>query len=487
MFSTDNILGDLTNQGVIAPGNSIGTLFAIANYVGDGGNLEIETDLNPIAPTADRLVIGGDVSGTTPVVIQNIGGTGLVTGKSNTDGLSVVQVAGDAAADSFQLPGGYAAVGPYRYELNAFSPGQSDANEADPRIGGQGPIDFWDYRLQSVVQVIPTPDGSRLVPVVVPQIPAYQALSPAALQYGWTVLDSLHERLGEIKHVTEMRDGPSHDETYESFFRARGLNGAFAGQDGPDFDQDLWFVQAGANLVGWDIRDTGDSLRLGMAFSYGQSQVGIEQPVVGDSSLNFKSPGLALTGTYQTASGAYIDTVLRGNHIDAEVNTAARGRVAQFDGWGGAASVETGMPFYIAERLILEPQAQLAYQRNWYGAVTDADGIPVDLHDSDGLRGRVGGRLQKTFANGSGAEQHLWSPYLSANVVHGFLGLGSVFAGGVGFDTDKSSTAMQYGMGLNAQLGQRWGLYSNASYIHGLSDGGIDHAWTGTGGLRYTF
>ena len=52
----------LNAGGILAPGNSIGTLTVNGNYVGNGGVLEIETQLGGDASPTDRLVVTGDTS-----------------------------------------------------------------------------------------------------------------------------------------------------------------------------------------------------------------------------------------------------------------------------------------------------------------------------------------------------------------------------------------------------------------------------------------
>ena len=446
--------------------------------------MNIEAALGDDGFPADRLLISGNATGTTTVNVINQGGTGADTGTLSTDGASIVQVGGSSTADAFWLAGGYVAVGPYRYELNAFAPGASAGGELDPRLAAVGTTQFWDYRLQSVL------DGGAPVPV--PQVPGYQALTPAVLQYGWASLDNLHSRLGEIHYLGHMRESCVEDcvasppgEGTETFFRARGWSGEFDGDRGPDFDQDLWFVQTGINAVGWDIRETGDSLRFGLAFTYGQSDVTV--PVAGgrETDLKFRTPALALISTYQAADGWYVDTILQGSHYNTDVSTTERGEVADFDGAGLGASIEAGYPILVGPWLIFEPQAQLAYQRMWFDDFTDADGIAVDYQDTDGLQGRIGGRLQRTFVGRS--SDRMLSPFVNVDVLQGFINDGSLTASGVGFHTDTNSTAMQFGGGVNGQFGKRWALYASGNYIHGLDDGGLDHAWTGTGGIRFNF
>ncbi|NTE95165.1 autotransporter outer membrane beta-barrel domain-containing protein, partial [Agrobacterium tumefaciens] len=87
---------DTDNAGIIAPGNSIGTLTVAGNYTGNGGTLEIETVLGDDTSATDRLVVTGDTSGSTNVKVVNAGGPGAQT---TSDGIRVVQV--DGASNGF--------------------------------------------------------------------------------------------------------------------------------------------------------------------------------------------------------------------------------------------------------------------------------------------------------------------------------------------------------------------------------------------------
>ncbi|MCZ4061490.1 autotransporter outer membrane beta-barrel domain-containing protein [Pantoea sp. LMR881] len=61
-----------------------------------------------------------------------------------TEGVSLVQVSGNASASSFVLKQGYVASGPWQYSLYSFTPGTSSASQR--QLSGSGNA-FWDYRL----------------------------------------------------------------------------------------------------------------------------------------------------------------------------------------------------------------------------------------------------------------------------------------------------------------------------------------------------
>lgn len=110
------IFGNVLNAGVVAPGNSIGTLTINGNYVGQGGTLRIESQLGDDASPTDKLVIGGGTAtGSTAMQVVNLGGTGAFTTGS---GIPVVEAVngGTTAAGAFSLAAPVAA-GPYEYLL----------------------------------------------------------------------------------------------------------------------------------------------------------------------------------------------------------------------------------------------------------------------------------------------------------------------------------------------------------------------------------
>ena len=99
------IFGDVANAGTVAPGNSIGTLTVVGNYVGNNGRLALETVLAGDRAPSDVLVIdGGSATGATTIVVSNAGGLGAQT---VADGIKVVNAVKGAttAAGAFALAG----------------------------------------------------------------------------------------------------------------------------------------------------------------------------------------------------------------------------------------------------------------------------------------------------------------------------------------------------------------------------------------------
>jgi len=465
-------VGNTTVAGTIAPGNSIGTLLVAGNYTGSGATLEIEGVFAGTGSPADRLVITGNASGTTTIRTINTGGTGALTGSANTDGISIVQVGGASTAAAFQLEGGYAAAGPYQYQLRMFDPASSAASQADPLLGA---VPFYDYRLQSVV------DASGR-PVAVPQIAGYQAIPTGAVRYGASLLDSVHRRQGELRDPLAASAGSSTqgEKREQAFFmRANGSHSDIAGDRSSGYKQDMGYLQAGGYAFGRDMAD-GATLRIGGAISYGKSKL---EAKASSAKVDLKGTTFALISTYQTAAGGYLDGVAQVTDYKADIQTRERGRVASPGGLGLGLSLEGGYRVDMGGGLVFEPQAQLSYQKIKFDKFVDADRVTVDLQGGDSLRGRVGGRLKKTL-NPNTSRQ--WTLYGEGHLVHEFLKDRDITAGGVSFASDSLGTSVQLEGGFQAQVDANTTLFASVGYSKGLSKAAAD-TWSGNLGLRIAF
>ncbi|WP_208436389.1 autotransporter outer membrane beta-barrel domain-containing protein [Bartonella vinsonii] len=115
----------------------------------------------------DRILIYGDVSGTTVVHMQNFKKTlGQEVRDGKDQSVSLIQVSGTAKEDSFKLASNYITVNgfPYQYRLRGYGPG-SPFGEADAKqrlVAGEG--DFWDFRLVGLY-MNPETDSSETTPV----------------------------------------------------------------------------------------------------------------------------------------------------------------------------------------------------------------------------------------------------------------------------------------------------------------------------------
>lgn len=316
-------------------------------------------------------------------------------------------------------------------------------------------------------------------PIPVPQVPAYQSMPSGALRYGESLLNGLHQRLGDIRRLSSVWTGKEESLPRGEFFlRGNASSTEFSGDRGPDFDQDMRFVQVGGNFVKWNIGEADSTLRLGGALSYGNSDLTVKSS---SARVDLKGTTLALMTTYRGSSGEYVDVVGQGTYYRTEVRTLERGNAGSPKGWGWGLSVEGGYPLKTGNGLIVEPQAQLSYQRVKFDSFTDVDNITVDLENSASLRGRVGVRLQKAADEGE-----KWLPFMEVNLLHEFLKGRTINASGVGFRSDLGGTSVQLATGVNAQLSRDATFFLMLGYEKGISKASAD-TLSGNVGLRMGF
>lgn len=471
------------------------TLNVTNGYQGANGVLVVNTWLNRGGALADqytdRLLVGGNATGTTGLRVTAVDGSpGGPTAEPHSlgshEGISVVQVAGSAGMQSYTLEGGYASAhsSPYAYGLYAYGPGSTwgAADPAQNLVGNaQG---YWDYRLQNTYvapdgRFGPDPEDGR--PALVPQAPSYLS-APLALQYaGFTDLNALHRRLGEIRDDRALGlDGGNG----EAFFRAYGGDFSYgsnrAWRDyGYDFKGDYGAVQLGGNLY-TAASDTG-IWRFGVAGSLGWLQY---RPDAVDGNSRTRADTYRASGyaTYQSTQGWYVDSIVSYGWFNGDVRTDARGKALGLHGQSYAASVEAGYPRPLGAGLNLEPQAQVIAQHLRFNRGTDVDGLSVDLGSQTQVLGRLGARLTRPVDLDSGRV----TPYVGVDVLHAFNGASDVKIGDTRMRTGQYGDSLQFSLGVTGTVSDRLSLYGQVARQQALGGSGID-GWIFNGGLRWRF
>ncbi len=459
------------------------------------------------AQATDRLLIAGNVTGTTMVTVKptatsvpaltSAGGANLAS-----EGISLIQVGGTAAADSFQLAGSYVAMAgkPYQYRLYAYGPGATmGPADVDQRlVAGSDP--HWDYRLQSVAVIPPeppceetgtcppTPPGptppapTPPVPSLVPQGGSYLTAPNALFQAGLMDMANLHRRLGEIRDSRTLGADTGTGEAW-----LRGYGGSFnytsnrsASAYGFDADIDYAAVQLGGNL--FSHRTDNGTTRVGLAASFGSLNFSPNQRDASEGKTDTYT--LAGYATYQADRGWYVDGALSFGLFNGEVSSDLRGKTAGLSGSSFGASIEAGRPFALgSSRWSLEPQVQLMFQHLSFDTKRDIDGFSVDFGSQNQLTGRLGLRLARGFRLEGG---DLLTPYARVNVLHGFLDGGDVYLGGDAFHTGNFGTSLELAAGATATLTQKLSLYGELGWQTSIADAGMQ-GWAATAGLRYGF
>jgi outer membrane autotransporter protein len=485
------------------------TLAVNGDLSGAGGAIGMNTLLNEGGALGnqqtDRLLILGNVT-TTGAVLLDVTpqGIGAATAShsdgtvSPSDGISLVQVAGSSRADAFALKNGYVAVGPWKYSLYAFGPGQTDPAQ---NALGSGALN-WDYRLASAYVEEPinnpdtptdpdqiTPDDVppdvpvHARPALVPQMPSYIVAPTALLNYGDAMIDTLHQRLGEIRDVT-----PTDPHGGELFVRYVGSQQRYSSNlgfadYGFGFDQQINALQLGGSIVSWTT-DT-SILRAGWAFDKGTTRVTPNAPD-GASTGRYDAHGVSAWLTWQQANGFYVDAVLGGEHYQGDVDTQARNSaVANLRAASWTASVETGYPFALGNGWSVEPQAQLKHQSLTFNNFTDADGLYTQINVAGLTTTRVGARLTKT-------DNARFSPYLLADFIRTTGGSSQIDTSSSAWDASgvfsggRLGDSYRLGAGATSQLTSHLAIYGEANYLHSTDSYGL-RGWQANMSLRFNF
>ncbi|WP_273758646.1 autotransporter outer membrane beta-barrel domain-containing protein [Bartonella sp. AU55XJBT] len=183
-------------------------------YLDKGGKLEEQK--------TDRLLINGDLEGKTIVHVYKVPGSpGALTGEGGNDqGISIIQVYGQAAEDTFQLKGGYVTLedSPYQYHLKSYGPSSTlataDSNQRVLKNTGT----FWDFRLESKVvdsssleptEIFPVLDA--VVPPISDEVPAFPKTHPNMTGGEEEVIDPNSQQKTQEPSLSSPVDSPDRD------------------------------------------------------------------------------------------------------------------------------------------------------------------------------------------------------------------------------------------------------------------------------------
>lgn len=381
-------------SGTVSLGNgtTFNTLNVAGNFSGNGGTLAFNTALAGDTAATDKLIIGGDTSGSANVRVNNVGGAGAQTDK----GIELIRVGG-ASNGQFNLAG-RAVGGQYEYFL--FKGTGADGN----------------WYLRSQLPTAPDPcDTDPTLPECNPVNP-----EPVLRPEGGAYLANL--------------------QAAQTMFRL-GYHDRHAGQNGGRAWARVDGSRTGFDAVSQQLDVQGNSQSLSVGADVWRNDAGSGVGVMLSSGNATSTSTNALTGYYARgkvkgeALGVY-GTWRAGNAVDPYAGFYVDGSVqrAQFRnrvegvgldaerydsrGWQGA--IETGYAFRVggaqAGGIFLEPQLQVGYNRWDDLRHTEANGTVVTTQDADGLYGRVGLRLSGVTRWGDGAADV--QPYIAANWLH---------------------------------------------------------------------
>ncbi|WP_208431783.1 autotransporter outer membrane beta-barrel domain-containing protein [Bartonella schoenbuchensis] len=448
--------------------------------------------LNTNGQEADRLLVKGDVSGSTTVHVNvqgNISNTAnllFLTGSFplNKRGISLIQVVGQATESSFKLAKGYMIIkgSPYKYTLNAYGPtsrnGLANINQRFFNVSSYNDA-FWDFRLQN--QYLPNSNVKALLP----QMANYLVMPNALFAAGFTDIENQNALLTNIRPMPwEMKN----DKKLFFFISSYGNKATLSSnrtalEYGYGADIGYAAIQTGVALAALEGQNT--SSYFGLLGTYGKLSF-TPQNMADVKKTTFDKWLFTAYSSIQHDSGVYINTFLSYGLFRGNISNAIIGQTARVDDaktWSASATLGKQLATSI-EGLVFEPQTQIVYQQLIFNTIQDADKFKVDISNPYQWSIRMGGRLVKNvnqFEDG-----RTLSFYGKLNLISVFGDGGTVQVCKKSFYFDPIGPAIEGGIGVNAELIQNITFRGDISYQQKLQKVGLSGAiFSGT--LRYRF
>ncbi|MGC3962894.1 MAG: autotransporter outer membrane beta-barrel domain-containing protein [Rhodocyclaceae bacterium] len=398
------------------------TLTVAGDYVGDGGVMAMNTVLGDDASKTDKLVVKGSTSGTTNVVINNIGGAGAQT----IEGIEIVSVDGDSNGVFQKLDGTRIVAGNYEYSIvgkdkNWYltslldDPGVTPKPDPDPDPGvtpDPDPDPGVTPDPDPDPGVTPDPDPGPSEHVYRPESGSYIANLAAA---NTMFMTRLHDRLGETQY-TDVLTGEKR--VTSMWARAEGGDGSFRDASGQlDTNDHRYVLQIGGDVAQWS-NDGLDRWHLGLMAGYGSARNKTTSSHTGYSSRGeVDGYSVGIYGTWYAnkadKTGLYVDTWAQYSWFDNKVSGQAL-EAETYKSNGLTASVESGYTFRLGESndttWWLSPKAQVV----WMGVSADEH----TEHNGTRVRGDGDGNLMTRLgvrAHATGKDRN-FQPFVEVNL-----------------------------------------------------------------------
>ncbi|EJF81740.1 outer membrane autotransporter barrel domain-containing protein [Candidatus Bartonella washoeensis Sb944nv] len=440
----------------------------------------------------DRLLIHGDVSGKTTLYVQFVAENQKEEADDkNAHSISIVQVSGKAAEDSFQLSSAYIALEglPYQYYLHAYGPGSSLGNSQAAQRLVKGDGDFWDFRLEgkyvqsaSVASVVA--NSALRVRDVVPQVPTYLLLPNAFFHAGLMDISNQNKQLRTMRSISSRL--LKNDETLA--LSINGYGGSYgyvsdlsALEYGYSGDFDYKAVETGILMK--TIESAYSTTSFGLTGTYGKLSL---QPrnVAKSQKSTFNKWSVTAYGSMEHDAGFYVDGFLSYGLFKGDVTSFAWGKTATLKANPLNISFSAGKAFMIGyEGFVFDPQVQLIYQQLQFHKARDIDGFDIEMGKSDQWVMRVGGRLTKKLT--AFEEDHVTSFYGNFYFTHGFGEKKLVYFKDA-FQLGSFGSSLETGFGIHSKLSSKVTFHGDLSYQHKFTKAGFSGIRF-SAGLRYSF
>lgn len=462
--AVDNLTLDNGTLDMTAPGTGYSEV-TVGNLTSNNGTLDFKTHLGDDASVTDDLIITGDYTGSSKVVVQNAGGTGAPT----INGIELIRVDGNVNGTFAQQ--GRIVAGAYDYHL------VQDGNKwvlRDDVVGGVGgdtgaPV-VGDGSGAPIGGGSGAPIGSgsgtapvKGKPITRPETGSYAANLAAANTLFTTSLD---DRLGETHYIGA--DGKKHATSL--WLRNAGGHTRFSDSSGQlKTTGNRYVMQLGGDIAQWSSNGA-DRFHLGVMGGYANAQSNTHSNVTGYTSkgqVHGYSTGVYATWLQDNAdkTGAYVDSWMLYNWFD---NSVKGDGIAEesYKSKGITASVEAGYAFKVAEMserssFYLQPKAQAT----WMGVKADDhkehNGTRVVGEGDNNVQTRLGVRAYIKGHNAiDDGKNRTFEPFIEANWVHNTESYGSSM-NGVSVQQAGARNLGEVKVGVDAKLNKTVNLWGN--------------------------
>ncbi|WP_410016237.1 autotransporter outer membrane beta-barrel domain-containing protein [Sodalis sp. C49] len=467
-------IASMNNAGTINLNGDGGTVLNVTgDYAGNNGRLNFNARLSDDATKTERLIIGGNTSGTTLVSVNNAGGGGGAT----VDGIELISVNG--VSDGEFLQSGRIVAGAYDYTLTRGA-GTDAANwylhssVEDPNPGpGPSP------------EPVPTPEPGR---VERPEAGSYTANLAAA---NTLFANRLDNRQG-MAHYTDALTGE--DKSTSLWLINEGGHNRSRDDGGQLRTQSNRYVlQLGGDIGQWSSSSL-DSIRLGVMAGYGNAKSNTGSRVSGYSA-NSAVDGYSL-GIYATwyanamdKTGLYIDGWTQYGWFNNRVSGQDLNE-EEYKSKGASASLESGYAVKFGENAAknttyyVQPQVQAIWMGVKADDHTEANGTRVSGEGDGNIQTRLGVKAyMHTYSERDNDKDRAFQPYVEANWIHNSDDFG-VSMDGITVSQDGAANIAELKLGVEGQINRNVNLWGNVAQQvgnRGYSD------TTGIVGVKYRF
>jgi autotransporter-associated beta strand protein len=284
---------------------------------------------------------------------------------------------------------------------------------------------------------------------LLPEIPAAAALPALAHLMAGTGMDTLAQRLGELRDT----DGAAAGFWARGIYTENRLRGEL-------FDGLAVRSSGGQAGVSWRFGNAADPRRR-LDLGLGITMLNADADYLGKADLDARSNSAALHVTWlcEDFHASLVTGLSRDKYT---VTAASRKSDLVFKSRGAAASLETGYRFRTARCGAFVPTAQIIWQAQTFGEAEDGSQRSYAIDAQDSLLARAALRWNITLGPADGAWKAV--PYARAAIGHDFRARQTITVAGIPFENDLGGLEKTIEAGLTILVSDKTSLYASAAW-----------------------